>query len=205
MIEFRNTNLGALLTSPSDWTVKLIRYCQEALIRKLKRVYCVPTEARQEALNMNIFEYFYEEVRDIEEKLVETTNNYEIWTREQVFDHVKVVCDEIMGHLKKQTSLLLNNLNEQKASLNEIMVEAQKDHRLVEDEIGQLTQVHVDEPNYQESLRNLLKVLEQHIAFSRRLYAKVKETATPQELELLNSRFNNVLLHSTDFNSLQAS
>ncbi len=46
---------------------------------------------------MNIFEYFAEEERDIEHKLDALVKNYEVWTREMVFDRVKEVCDEIMG------------------------------------------------------------------------------------------------------------
>lgn len=151
---------------------------------------------------MNIFEYFDEEERDIEAKLEALTANYEIWTREQVFDKVKEVCDAITGHLKKQSTLLVSNIKGHD-SLSDLYEAAQRDHRKVEDEIGQLVEVHVDEPGYDEYLKNLLNVLHEHIAFSKKLYADIKAKVEPASLDALNEKFNNMILHSTDFNSLQ--
>jgi len=153
---------------------------------------------------MNIFDYFAEEETDIENKLAELTKNYEVWTREHVFDRVKEVCDAIMGHLKKQSLLLLNNITGGSAELRALFAEAQKDHMKVQEEIGQLVEVHVDEPNYDEYLRNLLNVLQEHIVFSKRLYAGVQENMSKQELDNLNAQFSNMILHATDFNTLQA-
>lgn len=152
---------------------------------------------------MNIFEYFDEEERDIEAKLEALNANYEIWTREQVFDKVKEVCDAIMGHLKKQNALLLNNIKGVPA-LAGMLADAQKDHLKVQDEIGQLVEVHVDEPGYDEYLKNLLVVLEEHIEFSKRLYENIDKSVNPQDLDNLNAQFNNLILHSTDFNALQS-
>jgi hypothetical protein len=154
---------------------------------------------------MNIFEYFGEEEHDIDEKLIDVTANYGAWTREQVFDQVKMICDQIMGHMKKQTMLLLENLDQANPDLAVILQSFKKDHLKVEDEIGQLTQVHVDEPGYDEYLRNLLQVFEEHIRFSQNLYHEITEKAPQGEIVKLNAQFNNVILHSTDFNSLQAS
>lgn len=51
---------------------------------------------------MDIFEYLAAEHNDIEAKLIELTDNYDTWSREQVFDRVKVVCDAIIGHLRSK-------------------------------------------------------------------------------------------------------
>jgi hypothetical protein len=153
---------------------------------------------------MNVFEYFAEEEQHMEQSLAELIANYEIWSREQVFDAVKVICDSIKGHLKKQSILLLSKL-EGSAQRTGLLDEARNDHDRIEEEIGQLVEVHVDEPNYDEYLRNLLKALKQHIAFSKRLYGGVQRSVSKPELDRLNEEFSNVILHSTDFNYLQAS
>lgn len=153
---------------------------------------------------MNIFDYFAEEESDIEHKLQQLTENYEIWTREQVFDRVKEVCDAIIGHLKKQSLLILKNLTPANDELEKLFREAQNDHMLVNEEIGQLVEVHVDEPNYVESLTALLQVCQKHTQFSKRLYAGLQANLSKQELDNLNAQFSNMVLHATDFNTLQA-
>jgi len=151
---------------------------------------------------MDIFEYLAEEHNDIDEKLIELTDNYETWSREKVFDHVKVVCDAIMGHLKKQENILLSNLTKT-ADLVPLMQDAQVDRAKVEEEIGQLVMVHVDEPGYQEYLSNLLKVIEEHISFSKSFYAKLKENANPAELKKINESLKDMVLHTSEYNAIQ--
>jgi len=151
---------------------------------------------------MDIFEYLAEEHNDIDEKLIELTDNYETWSREKIFDRVKVVCDAIMGHLKKQENILLNNLSKT-PDLVALMQEAQVDRAKVEEEIGQLVMVHVDEPGYQEYLSNLLRVIEDHIAFSKTFYAKLKENANPAELKKINESLKDMVLHTSEYNAIQ--
>ncbi len=151
---------------------------------------------------MDIFEYFDEERTDLEAKLKELTDNYSTWTREQVFDRVKLICDGIMAHLKKQQSLLLDNLtpsDKLAKSTQECMIDRQK----VEDEIGQLVMVHVDEPAYDEYLSNLLKVLEEHISFSKRFYKQVRDLADPADLTKINTNLKDMILHSAEYNAIQ--
>jgi flavorubredoxin len=151
---------------------------------------------------MDIFEYLTAEHKDIEEKLIELTDNYTTWSREQVFDRVKVVCDAIMGHLKKQENLLLNNLTKT-ADLSPLMTDCQADRSKVEEEIGQLVMVHVDEPGYEEYLSNLLKVIEEHITFSKSFYAKLQANANPAEVKKINEAVKDMVLHTSEYNAIQ--
>ncbi len=151
---------------------------------------------------MDIFEYLAAEHNDIEEKLIELTDNYDSWSREKVFDSVKVVCDAIMGHLKKQENILLNNLTNTE-DLAALMQSAQVDRAKVEEEIGQLVMVHVDEPAYEEYLSNLLKVIEEHIAFSKSFYAKLRDNANPSELKKINQSLKDMVLHTSEYNAIQ--
>ncbi|HEY9733182.1 MAG TPA: hypothetical protein V6C89_14790 [Drouetiella sp.] len=151
---------------------------------------------------MDIFEYLAAEHNDIEAKLIELTDNYDTWSREQVFDRVKVVCDAIMGHLKKQENILLNNLSKT-ADLMPLMEDAQVDRAKVEEEIGQLVMVHVDEPGYEEYLSNLLRVIEEHIAFSKSFYEKLRANANPGELKKINQSLSDMVLHTSEYNAIQ--
>lgn len=151
---------------------------------------------------MDIFEYLSAEQKDIEEKLIELTDNYDTWSREQVFDRVKVVCDAIMGHLKKQSNLLLDNLTKTE-DLVPLMQEAQTDRAKVEEEIGQLVMVHVDEPAYEEYLSNLLRVIEEHIQFSKSFYARLKDNANPNEIKSINQSVKDMILHTSEYNAIQ--
>ncbi|RTL44772.1 MAG: hypothetical protein EKK48_05860 [Candidatus Melainabacteria bacterium] len=151
---------------------------------------------------MDIFEYLTAEHNDIEEKLIELTDNYDTWSRERVFDSVKVVCDAIMGHLKKQEHILLNNLTKT-SDLVPLMQSAQVDRARVEEEIGQLVMVHVDEPAYEEYLSNLLRVIEEHIAFSKSFYAQLKDHANPKELGKINQSLKDMVLHTAEYNAIQ--
>jgi hypothetical protein len=153
---------------------------------------------------MDIFSYFEEENRDIEKKLQDVTANYNSYTTEQVFDKVKVVCDSIMAHLKKQENILLANIDKT-PQIEDILIECQKDRANVEEEIGQLVMIHVNEPAYDDNLAKLLKAVEQHIAFSRRFYAKLKESISASQLEKVNEQLTQLVLHSAEYNTLQTS
>lgn len=151
---------------------------------------------------MDIFSYFEEETLDIEKKLEDVTANYDSYSTEQVFDKVKVVCDSIMAHLKKQTDLLLANIDKT-AQIEPLLLECQRDRAKVEEEMGQLVMVHVNEPGYDAYLAKLLKVIEEHVAFSRKFYAKLKEAVPPGQLEKVNEQLTQMVLHSADYNTLQ--
>ena len=152
---------------------------------------------------MDIFEYFDEEHTDIEAKLKEVTDNYPTWTHEQVFDRVKYIGDAIMGHLRKQQNLLLDNLTKSEEMAG-LMRDCQQDRAKVEEELGQLVMVHVDEPAYQQYLSHLLKVIEEHISFSRKFYQKLRSVTEKKDLDNINSKLTDMVLHSADYNAIQA-
>ena len=151
---------------------------------------------------MDIFSYFEDENRDIEKKLEDVTRNYKSYSTEEVFDKVKVICDSIMAHLKKQENLLLANIDKT-PQITKVLEECQTDRAKIEEEIGQLVMIHVNEPEYDDNLAKLLKVIEEHISFSRRFYARLKEVVAPAQLEKVNEQLNQMILHSADYNSLQ--
>jgi hypothetical protein len=152
---------------------------------------------------MDIFEYLEAEHSEIELKLKEIINNYPNWSRERVFDAVKVVCDDIRGHLKKQKFLLLDNIVDDVTKIKSLLDECNKDREKIEQEIGQLVMVHVDEPGYDEYLKNLFIVIEQHVTFTQRLYKTIKQVVSSKNLDRVNAQLQEMIHHSVDFNILQ--
>jgi hypothetical protein len=152
---------------------------------------------------MDIFAFLEEEVIDIEKKLNELRDHYSDWSREHVFDRVKLICDAIGAHIKKEKSLLVDNVDVTSSEITTLMTEYNKDRAELTEEVGQLVMVHVDEPEYQECLAKLLKVVEEHVAFSRKFYAKLKEHMTQSQLDLSNQQLSDVVHHSVDFNTIQ--
>lgn len=153
---------------------------------------------------MDIFSYFDDETHDIEKKLDDVVKNYQHYSTELVFDKVKVICDSIMAHLKKQENLLLANIDKNE-KIDPVLTECQTDRAKVEEEIGQLVMIHVNEPQYDEQLAKLLKVIRQHIDFSRSFYARLKESVPEAQIEKVNDQLNQLVLHSVDYNTLQTS
>ena len=151
---------------------------------------------------MDIFSYFEDETRDIEKRLDDVVRNYKNYSTGLVFDKVKVICDSIMAHLKKQENLLLANIDKNE-KIDSMLPDLQKDRARIEEEIGQLVMIHVNEPEYDKQLASLLEVVRQHIDFSRSFYDCLKETVSKEQLDKVNDQLNQLVLHSVDYNSLQ--
>jgi hypothetical protein len=151
---------------------------------------------------MDIFSYFDDETRDIEKRLDDVVTNYKNYSTELVFDKVKVICDSIMAHLKKQENLLLVNIDKNE-KIESMLPDLQTDRARIEEEVGQLVMIHVNEPEYDTQLASVLKVIRRHIEFSRSFYACLKETVPHEQIEKVNDQLNQLVLHSVDYNSLQ--
>jgi hypothetical protein len=152
---------------------------------------------------MDIFAFLEEEVLDIEKKLKELIENYSEWSREHVFDRVKLICDAIGAHTKKEKALLVENVDTTSSEMQSLMTEYNKDRAKLTEEVGQLVMVHVDEPEYQECLGKLRKVVEEHVTFSRKFYADLKKNMTQSQVELSNQQLSDVVRHSVDYNTIQ--
>ncbi|MDR3613442.1 MAG: hypothetical protein P4L53_07740 [Candidatus Obscuribacterales bacterium] len=151
---------------------------------------------------MNIFAFFKEEQQDIEEKLKYVTENYGHLSREEVFDKVKYIGDAVTGHLKKQHKLLLSHV-EKNEKVQPFLDACQKDASILKEELGQLVMVHVDEPEYEKCLKRLLLIFEDHIKFSNKMYEKLKDFLSEQDVVEMNEELNVMVHHASDFNTLQ--
>src|ERR1700733_2028475 len=104
---------------------------------------------------MNIFEYLEEEGSFLDKKLTEILHRLKQATREEVFDEIKMSCDNIGGYLTKQQKLLLDTLSDFEAKVAQFEAHQEKMDAL-KSELETLTMVHVDEPGYDKYIQNLL-------------------------------------------------
>jgi hypothetical protein len=152
---------------------------------------------------MNVLEYFRDEHAVIEKELDSLLQHYSGWTREQVFDEVKLLCDAINGHLKKEEELLLLNIADNSA-LQEELNTSKADRVRVKDEIGQLISVHVDEPGFPEFLRNLQEKFTEHSKFCEALCNSIETHAKKSELAHIDSQLQHILVSAAGYNNLSA-
>ncbi len=104
--------------------------------------------------------------------------------------------------MKKLDVLLASKLTGY-ADLSGLLEESKKDRLKLEDELGRLVEVHVDEPNYDEVVQSLLLVFKEHVTFTERFLTMVRTSISKDDLANLNAQLTNIVLHSTDFNSVQ--
>jgi hypothetical protein len=151
---------------------------------------------------MDIFDYLKEEEELIQADLSDLVKNFPQKTRETVFDEVKLVCDKLRGHCKKQAVLLLDKIQTENGFAANLESTRRSKDKLLS-ELENLVMVHVDEPGYREYLANILHCAEDYFAVSRQLYAKLKGSLSNKQLEAINSDLRTVIHSDVGFNSLQ--
>lgn len=144
---------------------------------------------------MDVIEFLREEALHIRKLLQRLLTNCRFWTRDEVFDRVREVCDATMVHLEKQRHLLLEHVAEHQSMNNELH-QTQKEISSVEDELGRLVEVHVDEPEYESCLNALLNRLVQHARVSEDLYDVVRKTLGNEEMAAINEGFKSHIFQS---------
>lgn len=135
---------------------------------------------------MNLFDYFEEEHKVIEESLIELEENYLTWAHERVFVRASKLFDAINRHFEKQESLLLQQITEV-PELDDVINACIKDREEMMELMNDLIMDHVDSPDWRVNLGKLLKAVRKHIEFSdRELYKTIKEVLPEKKLKSLN-------------------
>jgi len=133
--------------------------------------------------------------------LEELIKNYPKMTREAAFAQVKGICGAIENHLRKQKTLLIDNLPQDSLDCP-ILKESENDRAKVSEEMGQLVMVHVDEPEYVGCLSKLLQAVNGHIEFSERFYAHLRKMIPKENLDGINSSLEEEVFTLADFDKL---
>ncbi len=135
---------------------------------------------------MDLFQYFEEEHKYIEERLSELEKNYQNWSSERVFVRVTKLFEAIANHFDKQESLLLNELK-QIPDLSPVISECTRDRKKILADIDDLVMDHIDSSEFHDKLSRLLKDIRKHISFSdEKLYKEIKTHVSQEKLSKLN-------------------
>lgn len=135
---------------------------------------------------MNLFDYFDEEHKVMEENLVELEKNYLTWSHERVFVRASKLFDGINRHFDRQETLLLQQLTEI-PELEDVITACERDREELLGLINDLVMDHIDSPDWRENLGKLLKAFRKHIEFSdKELYKTIKEVLSESKLKQLH-------------------
>jgi hypothetical protein len=155
-------------------------------------------------MNINTFDYLDEEANLIEGKLADLLLQMNEKSREQVFDDVKLICDNLQGYCQKQAGLLLDNIitDKQTEYSSELEATLKSRDKLITD-LGDLVMVHVDEPGYRAYLEGLFDRARTYFGSSRSLYKKLKESLPIDLLNRIDSELTNIIHNDVGYNALQ--
>jgi len=152
----------------------------------------------------DVFNYLKEEQALTIANLSELVQNFSDKNREEVFDEVKLVCDQLRGYLKKQSVLLIDELeNKNEKGYSSLLKETKKMQDQLFDDLETIVMVHVDEPGYGSYLSNLLKHAEDYFAASQKLFVKLRETLPEPTLNKVNEKLATIIHSDVGFNSIQ--
>jgi hemerythrin-like domain-containing protein len=136
---------------------------------------------------MDLFNYFEEEHKYIEERLSELEENYESWSAERVFVRATKMFEAIAKHFEKQESFVLEEIRNY-PSMQTVIAECIKDRKIILDAIDDLLMDHIDSSEFRGNLGKLLKAVRRHITFSdEELYKAIRANVPEKNLLALNN------------------
>lgn len=151
---------------------------------------------------MNIFEYLKQDEERLTNLLKNLHENFGTIEVDKVFDQITGATEGLIGHLQMEENLLLANISKPRSLLEPIQ-QFLKDKKHILEEIGLLSQVHVDEPDFKGTLARLLKAIEAHSNVSGRLFQAIAEHAPDSELTGINKQLEDEIFKSTRFSQMQ--
>lgn len=135
---------------------------------------------------MDLFQYFEEEHKFIEERLYELEKDYDKWSAERVFVRSTKMFDAIQKHFDKQETLILKEIGNV-PEMQDIVGECLSDRKQIVEAIEDLVMDHIDSNEYRSNLSKLLKSIRRHISFSdEKLYQSIREHVPADKLKSLN-------------------
>lgn len=143
---------------------------------------------------MNIFEYLKEDEAYIERRLKALTVHCPEWTQEKVFDESVKVFAAVTVHLEKKETLLTAYLSYLDDELKNTIETSTQQRFDIEAVIDGLTQMHVDEPEYQSTLEGLLRKVLNHRKFCQEwLYPQIETHLSKSEKDLINHKLEELV------------
>ena len=119
---------------------------------------------------MKLFDYMKDDRKRILGRLEETSQNYDVWPRDRVFESAKKALESLRLHFYKET-LLVNNLKEAQ-SIRSCVGNAAKQRSCINDDVESIVMIHVDEPesSFEELLNSIFDKLKAYDTYCEKIY-----------------------------------
>lgn len=142
---------------------------------------------------MNIFEYLLTDERHIQEKLHDVAEHYSDWPQTKVFDGVRHGIDSINGHIEKVNLTLLQGIPD-KIKFSDLLAKWKERTASIEDSINSLTQLHVDEPGFEQLFIHLTKAFDTLTRFAQEeLFPTIKKNSNEDVLDQMNAKLESMV------------
>ncbi len=141
---------------------------------------------------MDVFEFLLTNEAHLAHRLSETAANYSSWTQDRVFEETKTILDGLKSNFTKENALISTI---QVEGMEDILKEAEKHRDEIKEDASNLCMIHVDEPGFEQGLETLAYKFERHKEFCEKtLFPRLKEAATPKQLESAANQLDAVVL-----------
>lgn len=143
---------------------------------------------------MDILTYFQADHAHIEKMLNELILRYNRLSPAQIFEQAVRIFEAVRVHFDKQEVLLLGAI-ENIEGLQPIIKECLDDRRRILAEIEDAVNLHVDEADFNEKMKDVLKLIENHVRFSDTdLYVQLRKHAPAEVIQTANERLATAIL-----------
>ena len=147
---------------------------------------------------VTVFEFLSEDHAMIASRLKRALDSFAEWSLDKRFNEAVEIMDGIRRHLERQKSLcldLIENHSPESKALEHCLQKSIREHIRIMESLSDLIMQHVDGPDFEESLKNLLEKMRDHIEFSEdELFAEARKHLSPKELDTMNLQLNEALL-----------
>jgi hypothetical protein len=145
-------------------------------------------------MDTDIFQYFRDDDKNIEEKLVKLIEQYPNWSFDQVLEESQKIFAAIKDHYHKKEPVLIKHLGHIK-NLRANLKEFCKQRDAIDNEIENLVMIHVNEPVYKRSLQALLLRTRENRKFCDEVfYPQLREQLSDKQLNYITNQLKSQVL-----------
>lgn len=142
---------------------------------------------------MDAFEYLKEDATRVADRLTATAKNYSEWTFDRVFEETKKGLEGIRQHLNKET-ILLQNLKGSDG-VEKLLQETDERKGALKDDVDGITQIHVDEPGFEQALESIAGKFRDYNKFTAdKLYPSLKKKLSKDDVEHVNQQLEQMIM-----------
>jgi hypothetical protein len=143
---------------------------------------------------MNVIDYLIDDENRIERRLQDLVDNYLNWTQDRSFEEIKKIINALGIHVRDKETLLTNNLKSTDG-IEPVLEKCVAERKAIDDEIDNLTQLHVDEPGFKAGLDKLLHVVSEHNRFCEsEFFPKLGERLSSNDLEHIQQQMDQIVM-----------